>query len=79
MLLSGSGRNFYDFRNFRKISQKMLIDTRFYVTVLIQLSVCEGFPRNILTARVDLRSEGLQTSEGQNRDLLAPSETLCEN
>ena len=54
----------------------MLIDTRLDVTALIQLSVCEGFPRNMLTTRVDLRSEGLQTTEGQIRDLLAPPETF---
>ena len=79
MLLSGSGRNFQDFRNFCTFSRKMLIDTRLDVTVEIQLSVCEGFPRNMLTTRVDLRSESLQTSEGQIREYLAPPETFWKN
>ena len=34
------------------------------------------FPRNITSIRPDLRSDGLQTSEGQIRDFLAPPETF---
>ena len=45
----------------------------------VQLGPLGVFPRHITSPRVDLGSVHLQTSEGQNCDLLAPPETFSHN